>query len=552
MTKGNYSIRMVPISIRATAKTVQTLNTGLAQAEKITESSTNTDYVKYENVFGNGTILKYTPDYEGVKEDIILTSNVGNQFVFEFYTQNLIPSTDGTTVTFIDKNSREPVAELSPIYVYDSFGVNTTNNHYTVQTISSGRYRITLVIDEGFLSRSDVVYPVYIDPTISFPANDYDNVSIYSVCKNGTSTEPYVTSEIAPVGKMNCKVYRAFVTFPGILSNETYQSLNAAQILKASFGLFTATGSSYLKAYMYTGASTSNQDFDAIEYLKGMPRVQVGQTSPSFATSFDVTQAFRFWKSGIYDPDKGIVLVNETERKECVVFLSSANTAGYRPSASIQYTENKNVSLDVTHYRQSYNTSCGAASCRIALIYEGVPGLTDRYSDDDILSCIGLVTDQGTNIGTILSNNLYTDAQNIVPGVNLYLNTYYPSLDIRYAWNGYATTYSYNRPETHNGHGFNLSNMEYTNFLLTNLANDHPVVVLLKINDKKYFQYMDSHYVVVKSVTYNTATQQYDVTVVDPHINPDHPETVTLPVSELRRYSNLHSSGRTIHYRYWE
>lgn len=31
-----------------------------------------------------------------------------------------------------------------------------------------------------------------------------------------------------------------------------------------------------------------------------------------------------------------------------------------------------------------------------------------------------------------------------------------------------------------------------------------------------------------------------------------YPETVTLPVSELRRYSNLHSSGRTIHYRYWE
>lgn len=558
LTKGDYSIRMVPVSMRNTAMQMQGLNTGLIQAEKVTEFLTNTDYMKYENVFGSGTSLKFTPDYEGIKSETIISSNTGNQFVFELYTQNLMPSTDGTTIKLIDKTQNQPVLELAPIYVYDSYGTDTTNNHYTIQTISSGRYRITLVVDEDFLNRSDIVYPVSVQSAVYQISNT--TIQSKGIYKKGSTTyTSYFGSGYMDAGNVACnKIGRAFLTFPGLMNNQTYQSLNAAQIYLAHVHVYAnpTSASTHIDACMYTGDSWTNIDFDEVEGLYHMPGANI--TAGNMFYGFDITEAFRLWKSGIYDPDMGIVLVNSDEKntRNSVKFRTSSATSSFRPYLTFNYTEEKSLALNVQHDDQTYINSCGSASCRLALTYEGVSIL----SDDRILRAIAQKKAQRehqdeyeTDASTIASTNYSTDTEFIVPGVNLVLEQSLYS-GLQYAWNWYSnSTYTETVPEVHNGKGFYLTDMEYVNFLLTSLANDHPLVIVLRINDTKYFQYEQGHYVVIKSVTYNNVTQQYDVTVVDPQIiNNSYPETVTLPVSELRRYSGAHSGGRLIHYKYWK
>lgn len=542
LTKGDYSIRMVPVSMRNTAMQMQGLNTGLIQAEKVTEFLTNTDYMKYENVFGSGTSLKFTPDYEGIKSETIISSNMGNQFAFEFYTQNLIPSTDGTTIKLIDKTQNQPVLELAPIYVYDSYGTDTTNNHYTVQTISPGRYRITLVVDEDFLSRSDIVYPVSVQSAVYQISNT--TIQSKGIYKKGStiSTSTYSTHYM-DAGNVKCKnIGRAFLTFPGLMNNQTYQSLNAAQIYLSHVYVYAnpTSASTEISACMYTGDSWTNIDFDAIDRLKYLSDVNL--TTGGMFIGFDITEAFRLWKSGIYDPDMGIVLVNSDEKntRNYVRFRTSSASSSFRPYVTFNYTENKNISLDVTRFEQNYVDTCGAANARMCLTYEGVLGIDH---DDDIYY----------GMSRVYKSYVKTDAVYIVPTMNYFITTSSTAADIRYAWNRYSsTTYVGAYPEVHNGKGFNLSVDEYANFLLTNLAHNHPVIVLIKFNNSPYFTY-DSrgHYVTVKAVYYDTSTSQYMATILDSKQDIQN-TTVTLPVSILKQYGGIHSGCRTIHYRYWE
>ncbi|MFA7206098.1 MAG: hypothetical protein WC102_07165 [Saccharofermentanales bacterium] len=86
------------------------------------------DAVIYDNVFGGGTKLRYTPTFMGFKEDLILEQNTGiNRFQFILKSGELQAVPENGGIYLIDPLTGETEATVSPIYVYDSYkGIKVT------------------------------------------------------------------------------------------------------------------------------------------------------------------------------------------------------------------------------------------------------------------------------------------------------------------------------------------------------------------------------------------------------------------------------------------
>ncbi|MBQ2704917.1 MAG: hypothetical protein IJF58_05160 [Clostridia bacterium] len=139
----------------------------LSMSSKVEEG--NTEYVLYKDVFDKNTNIRYTAINEGVKEDIILEAyNGNNTFEYIVEAEGLTPvRSAGKTVEFYDGNL-QTVYTLGEIVLFDSADMPATNsnNSYTVEEIDDGKYLVTLIIDEEFLTDENTVYPVVVDPEI--------------------------------------------------------------------------------------------------------------------------------------------------------------------------------------------------------------------------------------------------------------------------------------------------------------------------------------------------------------------------------------------------
>lgn len=81
-----------------------------------------TEYVQYPNVFDEDIALKYTPTFEGYKEDIVLSRYTGiNEFSFRLYTDglSLVMNEEGAYY-LIDPLSGEIKTQIGDLVVYDS------------------------------------------------------------------------------------------------------------------------------------------------------------------------------------------------------------------------------------------------------------------------------------------------------------------------------------------------------------------------------------------------------------------------------------------------
>ena len=205
---GEYVVEMAP-DIKG--------NSGASRQTGHNKYFDPTEYVQYPNVFDESISLRYTPTFEGYKEDIVLSKYTGiNEFSFRLYTDglSLVMNEDGAYY-LIDPLTGEVKTQIGDIVVYDSkpFDVpdeilnesvsnpteedfakkeatlkeliesvpidkNATEelptnlkesfHQYKVETVKQdNEYLITVVVDEDYLTDSERVYPVYVDPTIS-------------------------------------------------------------------------------------------------------------------------------------------------------------------------------------------------------------------------------------------------------------------------------------------------------------------------------------------------------------------------------------------------
>ncbi|MDL2287009.1 hypothetical protein LJB90_00360 [Eubacteriales bacterium OttesenSCG-928-G02] len=353
---GN-SVEVAPVFSESNVKAAN-------QAQKTKNGS-----VEYSNVFGEFTKLRYTPTFEGFKEDIILDKNIGKySFSFVIKTNGLKAEarSDGS-VALYEKDKE--VMLISPVVVYDSKGSFTRSNTIELEKRTDGSYLYTITADKAFLDNENTAYPVTIDPsyetTLGYSAI-YDT-PIYS----GTPSSNYGTYMLATVGYLgtsggvNYGVGRMLLKCPTLTSST--QAFNASNATVNSVNLYINEGSgkaasSTVTAYYYTGSSWSETGatYNNISWNGYNTSIASATINSSKLYSYNIKAAYTAWKNGSKSVDSGLMFKNSNESSS--TYAKTFCTAEYSPTSQRPYivvgysTTNVTLNLDHTSYTLSYGT----------------------------------------------------------------------------------------------------------------------------------------------------------------------------------------------------
>ncbi len=370
-----HQIAMYPTSFQGTEPMEYggTVSTGTmitetfeADASKITASSESTgnleDSVVYMGVFGQNTGLRYTPMYNGVKEDILLTENIGkNTFVFCLDLDGLLPQRRGDGYVLLQSETEEPVAVINPIVVMDSNGKISFEGHTMDMLLLYGTtYQLTVTVDSDFLNDPDTVYPVCVDPSITTPSSVVSDTTIY-----GTPNDTDHVGDIFTLAgnsslytEMSTYAGRTIVSFYYMLCNYNYSFQNAT-INKAEYFVRDISGGvgdgTLVRVHMMTkGTPSTLVGLDSGTYWNEYASSVI--TSKTIGTSgtgrngsgsgdwygFNVSSAFTSWKNGNYGGyanHYGLMLKASNETSTGVVFASADyGNAAYTPFVRLTYS----------------------------------------------------------------------------------------------------------------------------------------------------------------------------------------------------------------------
>ena len=305
---------------------------------------------QYKNIYGYGTNLRFYPQLNGIKDEIVLDSNIGkNTFSFKIETNNCIASLDDDGAVVLKNADDEVVQTFSKPFAYDSdFVDGIYDEHYvdcvyTLDKFSDGSYMLTVSVDEDWLESDSTSYPVVIDPTTGNFLYTED-AGIYT----GKPTNNYGNEQTGCMGLDKGYGYGRVVTY---FPMPTYIKKAATIHYAYSWQRETtgATSSTYIRPYVITsGWNETKVTWNTRpNYTSGasMSQKLVNSKSTDKADNvywykFDIAPAIRAW-------------VNKTYTNYGLYFISSNdlnNTYGWRAFASRTY----NTSAMRPYYVISY------------------------------------------------------------------------------------------------------------------------------------------------------------------------------------------------------
>jgi hypothetical protein len=241
LTDGNYSIERSPIS----ANTARVANRS---------RSFDNNWVYYDGIFGRHTALRYTPTFEGFKEEVVLERNVSiNRSSFIVRTNGLKLVYNNGSYSLVDPTTREVVGGIGEIIAYESsrndmvrFDSSYRHFYETAVVRENEEYCVTIVVDERFLSNA--VYPVYVDPTTML--NSWNDSGSLKQARDATVVQSnsthYGFESWLNAGRRSNGAARTLIQFPGLETNPTLRHIPASQITSAPLLLNTNTSISPL------------------------------------------------------------------------------------------------------------------------------------------------------------------------------------------------------------------------------------------------------------------------------------------------------------------
>ena len=339
--------------------------------------------------------MRYTPTFEGYKEDIVLSKYTGiNEFSFRLYTDglSLVMNEDGAYY-LIDPLSGEVKTQIGDLVVYDSkpfdvpdeilnesvsnpteedyakkeatlkeliesvpienstteespSNLKTYSHQYKVETVKQdNEYLITIVVDEEYLTDSERVYPVYVDPTISVSGSGtgkaIQDTPIYANKPStafGGNTYNVVGYQGSTYG-----VGRTLMKFPGLSSNSTYANLSSNQITSLQLHIYEGSGSTNnacIDLWQYNGTSwtEATAKYNIIGWNSYSNNFTWNYINCSGWQTFDLTSMVATWKGSSSALDKGIMLKNDTSESSSGYSKHFMSTeSGYQPYLTYTY-----------------------------------------------------------------------------------------------------------------------------------------------------------------------------------------------------------------------
>lgn len=317
----------------------------------------------YEDVFDDNDIITYTPISTGVKEEIIIEEYNGNN-IYEFIIElkDLKPLyLCGDSIPLINKSIGEEVAAISQIDMRDSSQGEAFNtslfNKIELTQIDGDIYNLKIILDENFLNSETTVYPVIVDPTITFNSEPIFDAPVFS----GYPNTNFNSNTYNVVG-YHGSTYGEGIAFIKINNIQNYVYINPNNITSAYLKIYEGSGkTSSAPVGVYNTKSTWNNT--SITY-NNMPALNdTPYSSKSISSSgwynFNIKGFIKTWlNSALQDGGKsqnyGLALKMTTKGVSSRHFCA-ANHSSYPPSIIINYTEDTCVPTGDYIIRSQYN-----------------------------------------------------------------------------------------------------------------------------------------------------------------------------------------------------
>ena len=353
--------------------------------------------ITYPGVFGENTVLAYTPTLSGLKEDIILSEYTGQlSYDFLIHTHGMrILEEEGKYIVKKPGNGNKETFELGAVQIYDSAGNFCVGEMKITEQNNGSKYILTLIAPEEFLTDPDTIYPVTIDPSITVSdnlngANSIEDSVIYS----GTPNSNYggFTYLTVGYGDSTYGVGRAIFRLPGLYNSTLYNSLTGSQIVSVKFYTWDASGHDNLPIQVLANVNIPWTESgvkwnNAPGGYPGLSPVTANMPSGNFAC-FDITSIVEWWKAG-NSPAGGFTMKNPNETSDLykkVPCSSETAITDRRPYVVMTY----NTSLTIT---PSTNYLPGGANLQLSV------------SSDEILQSV-VWSSSNTSVAQVSSTGL--------------------------------------------------------------------------------------------------------------------------------------------------
>ena len=389
--------------------------------------------VTYSNVKEN-TDINITSLEDGIKENIILNEKpVSNIFDYYIEVQGCYPKLDvsssedkyATTVSFYNKKNDEKIACIPEAFMTDSSLDGAYNNdcHYTLKKQSKGKYILSLTVSKEYLDDDSRVYPVTIDPTITWTSSTYLKNTYVAAGRQCMAN--YSSSANLVVGRYQNEYNYSYIGFPYLYSYSKSKSVYSAKLRLTetsetnagkrvnmfkvngdweantlTYDARPSTDSSVYKSFTTTGINGKILDINLDAYVS-----ELREGTENFS-------------------QRGFMLAQadgSTDIKNAAVFYSQrASNTNFRPKLFITYYDNP-TKAD-TFIVSPYNKATGK---NIAIAYSGVESQilshvqykVEKY-DDSTKSITGSFIPYSSNtiIGTKSSGSSIIDTSTWTEG----------------------------------------------------------------------------------------------------------------------------------------
>ena len=316
---------------------------------------------EYPNIYGEGTNLKFYPQLNGIKDEIILNSNINkNVFSFKLNTENCdaVLNEDGTITLMNDDNG--VVQTFSAPYAYDSEYIegfadeHYTDCKYSLEETAENEYILSITVDEKWLNSENTVYPIVIDPTTS---NVYDSADAAVFSKYASNN--YGNEQTGCFGKSSDygygRVYEKFSIPSAIKKGATINY--AYHWVRETTG---RTNSTYVRPFFVTsswsetGITWSNKagyETTTNTNWKNINSKSTDNPDNPYWYNYNLVNCVKKWINGT--ANNGVVFVSgeevdEVQKYEWRAFASRTySTSAMRPYTVISY-ENDTTAPTIT------------------------------------------------------------------------------------------------------------------------------------------------------------------------------------------------------------
>ena len=297
----------------------------------------------------DAAVLTYTSGDAGIKETLTLNERPEtNVFTYEFFAGDLLVKENigDEGITVIDPQTDDIVAGIEAPWMNDATGdAYSTDIRYDLeQTDEEGRYIITMTIDAEYLDDIDRVYPVTVDPTVTWKGNDMIR-DTYIITGSGYAGTNFYDTSITkmPVGKNSTGTHRTLFKILNLKAEIEGKSVDSAKLTLYESGTGasgqTVRANRLIEDWSPSTVTWNNQpEWNTAAYTDQVTTSGTKNT----AKVFDCTAFARNVSNGT--SNYGLILRNMTTNPSYACFWGSRYaTTSYRPKLVVTYYDSPTV-----------------------------------------------------------------------------------------------------------------------------------------------------------------------------------------------------------------